>query len=188
MSQRKAAARSFLLGGALPILAFVVVEQIYGTVGGIIAGLVFGAGEIAWELKSTGKVQRITLFSNALVLVLGLLSLWEGDGFFFKMQPAIFLLVFAAILIGSSFIGTPFLLATARKQNPNLPPVAEERIRGLNTRVGFLFLALAALSAYSAAYWSTAAWATLKTVGMPLILVAYILLEGACARFLSRKR
>lgn len=186
MSQRKQAVRGLLLGGLLPILAFVVVEQIYGTVGGIIAGLVFGAGEIAWELKKTGKVQKITLFSNALIVVLGLLSLWEGDGIFFKLQPAIFMIVFAAIFFGSSLLGKHFLVAAARKQNPELAPVALERLRGLNTRLGFVFIGLAALSAHSALYWSTAAWATLKTVGFPVILGAYVLGEAAWIRLRKR--
>jgi intracellular septation protein len=117
MSPRKNAVRLFLLGGALPIVVFAVVEQIYGTLGGVIAGLVFGGGEIAWELLKSKRVQGITLLSNFLVLVLGLLSLWENDGIFFKMQPAIFMLVFAGVFLVSSMLGRPFLLEMTRQQN-----------------------------------------------------------------------
>jgi intracellular septation protein len=186
MNPRNVAIRNFLLGGLLPLLAFVLVEQFYGTMGGIIAGLLFGLGEVAWELWRHGRVQGITILSNALVLVLGLLSLWEEDGVFFKLQPAIFMLVLSLLFLFSSALGKPFLVAAARKQNPHLPEIALKRMRGMNTRLGFLFALLAALSAYSAFYWSTAAWAFLKAAGLPLLLVLYMALEFLWMRFSAR--
>lgn len=177
MTPRQAAIRNFLLGGALPIAAFAIVEQLYGTMGGVIAGLVFGGGEMGWELWRLGRVQGITLLSNSLVLVLGLLSLWEDNGVFFKMQPAIFLLVFAAVFLGSAVLGKHFMVEAAKKQNPGLPPDLLERFRGVTVRVGFLFVALAALSAWSALHWTTAAWAALKGIGLPIMLGAYLVLE-----------
>lgn len=182
MTPRQAAIRNLLLGGVLPIAAFAIVEQIYGTMGGVIAGLVFGGGEVAWELWKLGKVQGITMLSNALVLVLGLLSLYEDNGVFFKLQPAIFLLVFAGVFLGSSLLGKHFMVESAKKQNPDIPPFLLERFKGVNTRVGFLFIALAALSAWSAFRWTTAAWATLKGVGLPVILAAYLLVEMVLIR------
>ncbi len=186
MSARKSAVTSFLLGGLLPIVAFVVVEQIYGLKGGVIAGLVFCVGEIAWELRKSGKVQGITILSSALILILGALSLWEDDGIFFKLQPAIFMAVFAVVFFLSSLLGRPFLLELSRKQNPNLPLALSERLRGMNIRLGLLFVGLAGLSAYAAFYWSTAAWATLKAAGLPVIMVFYILLEMVWIRASGR--
>lgn len=183
MTPKRAAFRNLLLGGVLPIAAFAIVEQLYGTLGGVIAGLTFGAAEIAWELWKHGKVQGVTLLSNALILVLGILSLWEGDGVFFKLQPAIFMFVFAGVFLGSSLLGRPFMVEAAKKQNPDLPPFLLERFRGVNLRVGFFFIVLAALSAWSALHWSTAAWATLKAVGLPALLAAYLAVEIALIRF-----
>jgi intracellular septation protein len=170
----------------LPIVAFALVEQIYGTVGGVIAGVVFGGGEILWEYNRLGKVQGITWLSNALVLVLGLASIWENNGVFFKLQPAVFMVVFAVIFLGSSALGKPFMLEAAKKQNPNLPEQIIPFFRGLNVRLGFLFIALAGLSVYSALYWSTAAWASLKAVGLPAILLVYMVCEMAWMRLRRR--
>lgn len=188
MNPRRAAIRNFLLGGVLPIAAFAVVEQIYGTIGGVIAGLVFGGGEILWEYFSQGKVQGITWFSNALILILGVVSLWEGDGLFFKLQPAVYMLIFAGILLGSSAIGKPFLLLAAQKQNSNIPRELERRFRGINTRLGVYCLLLTALSVYSAVYWSTAAWAALKAVGLPLLTLLYVGVEVVFIRLSARNR
>lgn len=171
---KKGAALSFLVGGLLPVVAFTVVEQFYGPIGGAIAGIVFGAGEICWELWRNGRVQKITWLSNLLVLVFGVLSLWESDGTFFKLQPAALLLIFAALLFGSSFLKRPFLTALAKKQNPTLPPEAEALLTRMNFRLGFVFLILTAISVYAAFYWSTVAWATLKGVGLPVLLAIYM--------------
>jgi len=178
--------RGILLGGLLPILAYVLVEQVYGTIGGMIAGVVLGAVEVGWEYRRYGKVQGVTWLSSGLVLVLGGISLWEGEGVFFKLQPAIFLLVFALIFLVSSLLGRPFFVALAKKQNPGLHPFLEERFHGINWRLGFLFLALSALSAYSAFHWSTAAWAALKAVGLPAGVFAYMLIEVLWIRLFAK--
>jgi intracellular septation protein len=184
----KAAALAFLVGGLLPVVAFTVVEQFYGPIGGAIAGMLFGAGEIGWELWNSGKVQKITWLSNALVLIFGALSLWEHNGIFFKLQPAVLLLIFALLLFGSSLLKKPFLTALAKKQNPDMPPEAELLLNGMNFRLGFVFLFLTAISVHAALYWSTVAWATLKSVGLPIILGVYMVIEFAWLRLMRGKK
>ena len=53
--EQKKILRSFLLGGLLPVIAFSVIEDRFGTVWGLIAGMVFGGGEIIWEWRTLGK-------------------------------------------------------------------------------------------------------------------------------------
>src|SRR5512138_100394 len=99
--------------------------------------MVAGAGEIAWEKWRLGKVQGVTWASNFLVLLLGALSLYEDSGVFFKLQPAIFLVAFSFLCLGSSLIGRPFMLEMAKKQNPALPPEAWPKLGKINFRLGF---------------------------------------------------
>ncbi len=188
MTPQKPSAKTFLIGGLLPILAFTLVEQYYGVVGGLIAGILFGLGEMVWEYKRDGRIQRITIGANLLVVLLGVVSLFEGDGFWFKLQPAILLFIFGAILLVSSLMKKPFLVAMAKKQNPELPEAAEHALRGMNFRISFVFFALTALSVHAALAWSTAAWATLKGVGVPAILVVYMLLEALAIRLRIKRR
>jgi intracellular septation protein A len=168
-------------------VAFAVVERFYGAIGGALAGIIFGAGEICWELWRTRSVQKITWLSNALVLVFGILSLWEDNGVYFKLQPAALLLVFALLLFTTSWLKKPFLTALAKKQNPALPPEAEALLNRMNFRLGFLFLFLTAISVHAAFYWSTAAWAILKGVGLPVLLAIYMAGEFIWLR-ISRAR
>ncbi len=180
---QKPSFQTFLLGGLLPVIAFTIVEAYYGTIGGLIAGITFGLGETLWEYLRLKRVQKITIFSNALVVILGGLSLLENDGRFFKLQPAILLAVFGALLIGSSLLKTPFMVALAKKQNPNLPEVGIQRLTGLNLRLGFLMLVLAGVGVHAAYYWSTALWATFKSIGAPVAMAIYVGLEILVIRF-----
>lgn len=180
-------ARTLILS-LLPVGVFILIEALYGTVAGIIAGAVSGVGEIAYEYWKNGRVDRLTIVSNLLVLGLGGLSLYEDNGAFFKLQPAILLFVFAAALIGSSLLGRPLLVLLAQKQRPDLPPLAVERLRGFNFRMGLCLTAIGALGAYGAFYWSTAVWATFKAVGAPVLMIAYTAIDFSILRWRMRRR
>lgn len=177
----------FLFGGLLPVISFALVEEYYGVLWGCVAGMVFGIGEILYEKIALKTVSGITWFSNALILILGGLSLISEDGIWFKLQPALVLLCFGAIVVGSSIINRPLLTAMALKQRPDLPLAALEMLTGLNFRVGILFLALAGLSTWAAYSWSTEAWAFLKSFGVLIILVLYIVGETLIRRFLGKR-
>lgn len=169
--------QQLLLGGVLPIAAFTLVEQIYGTWGGLIAGLVFGLGEVIFEFQQTRRVQAITWISTGLILVLGSISLLDDNPVFFKLQPAILTFVFAIALWVSHWMKKPLLLMFALKTNPHLPPHAVQALFGMNFRFGFVALALGLISVHAAYQWSTAAWAILKAVGFPVALVLFMLIE-----------
>lgn len=185
--QRSQILGTLLVGGVLPIVAFAVVENYYGTVGGLIAGIFFGLAELIYEKLRFGKLQGITIAANLMVIVLGGLSLIENDPVFFKLQPAFMIFAFSGLLIGSSALKKPFLLALARKQNPTLPESAHRALSGLNLRLGLFMILIGALSVYAAYRWSTAHWAILKGVGVPLLIGVYMLAEVLWIRFSRRQ-
>src|SRR5262245_35786510 len=108
--------------------------------------MVFGVGEIAWEYIRDKKVSAITLGANALILILGGISLVSSEGFWFKLQPAIMEAVFAVILIGSFALKRPFMVLMADKQNlwanvqPEAKPILQKKFAGLTLRLGIFFL------------------------------------------------
>jgi intracellular septation protein len=176
----------FLFGGVLPVLAFALVEERFGVIWGTIAGMIFGFGEIVYEKIRLGKVNGITWFSNALILVLGAVSLISQDGVWFRLQPAILLFCFGAALLGSNAIGKPLLVGMALKQRPDIPSDRIGILKTLNLRIGILFLLLAGLSVDAALRWSVEAWAFLKSVGVTIIIVAYFGGEVIYARIKAR--
>lgn len=184
----KASARALFLGGVLPVIAFALAEEWYGTIGGLIAGIVFGAGELTYEFIRYKKIQGVTIAGNALVIVLGGLSLIEGNAVLFKLQPAILVFAFAAFLLVSSAIGRPLLVEMSKKQNPGAPEELHKKLAGMNTRIGLCLIAIGLVSVHAAFYWSTAAWAFLKGIGAPLILFAYMAVEIVILRRRARRK
>lgn len=174
---------ALLLGGVLPIVIFTVVEEYYGTVWGLICGMVFGIGEILNEWRTQKRVDAITWFGNGLLITMGLISLYTKEGIWFKLQPAIIELAMAVILIGSVVIRKPFLVLMGKKQGvfarvpPNVEPILVAGFKGLTFRLGVFFAAHAALATWAAFHWSTRAWAILKGVGFTLSMILYMLAE-----------
>lgn len=183
----KPSMRAFLLGGLLPIIAFTVIEEYYGPLYGVIAGMVFGVGEIAYEWRTLGRVQGMTWAGNGLLLFFGAISILTNEGIWFKLQPAILEGGFALILWGSCLAGKPLLWVLANKQ-AKLPVQAEKPLGGLTVRTGVFFAVHAGLATWAALSWSTAAWAFLKGVGFTLSFIIYMVVESLLLRYRFRSK
>lgn len=169
--------RSLVFGGLLPLVAYTVIENEYGTRWGLVAGLAFGLGEILWEWTRHRRVNRLTWISNGLLLALGGLSLLSEDGLWFKLQPAILEAVFAVALIGSLWRGGNLLSSLMNASGQPPPPALQPFLRGLCFRTGLFFALQAALATHAAFFWSTEAWVLLKGVGVTVSFVIYLGIE-----------
>lgn len=184
----KSQSLSLLFGGVLPIIAFTFIEDSYGPIWGTVAGMVFGIGEIIFELYRYRKVSTITWIGNGMILSLGGISIFTQDGFWFKMQPAIFELFFALFLWGSLIAKKNFLLLMAEKQNQNIPEFIKPQFNGMTFRIGIFFFLHSLLATWAALYWSTAAWAWLKGAGVLISMIFYMLIEAIYLRSQIRKK
>ncbi len=174
---KRSQAMSLFFAGLLPVIAFTIIEDQYGIVAGLIAGMVFGVGEIAWELFKYRKVNRMTWIGNGMLLVLGAISLISSEGIWFKLQPAIMEALFAFFLLVSLVVKKNLIVYIAEKQGQVLPEQIKSRMTGMTFRMGIFFLFHAVLATYAAFYWSTSAWAILKGVGFTLSFVLHMILE-----------
>lgn len=173
----KTQALGLFFGGILPVIAFTLIEEKYGVVAGLIAGMVFGVGEIIYEIIKYKKVQTITWIGNGLLIGLGAISLISTDGIWFKLQPAFFEFGFFIFLLGSWIFKKPFMKLMIEKQNPTAPDFLKNAMSGITLRISFFFLAHSVIATYAAFYWSTEAWALLKGVGLTVSMVLYMVLE-----------
>lgn len=181
-SNPKAQAASLFFAGLLPVIAFTLIEEYYGTMAGLIAGMIFGVGEITYELIKYKTVQKMTWIGNGMLLILGGLSLISSEGLWFKLQPALMEGLFALILWGSVLAGKPLLSYLAKQQGHALPEMIEFRMRGITIRSGLFFAIHTSLAVWAALAWSTTSWALLKGLGLTLSFILYLLLEGLLLR------
>jgi intracellular septation protein len=188
--------RALLVGGLLPVIAFSVIEDRFGTLWGLIAGMVFGIGEILYEWIKLKKVDAFTWAGNGMLLVLGGVSLVTNEGIWFKLQPAIIEAVTAVIFCGSVIVKKPLMAGLLKKQlaaqqaakggpvQPfELAPWLTPLLAGATFRFGLFFGAHAALATWAALHWSTAAWAMLKGIGFTVSFIVYGLAEAWFLRY-----
>ncbi len=178
---------ALFLGGLLPVIAFTVAEEYYGPVAGVIAGMVFGVGEIIFEWIRYKKVSSITWIGNALILVLGGISIFSAEGIWFKLQPALFEGFFAIFLWGSLFFKKNFLVMAAEKQGQKVPEVLIKKMDGLCFRMGVFFAIHTFLAVWAALYWTTTQWALLKGVGLFGSFLLYLVIELFFIRYQMKK-
>lgn len=187
-SAKKKKAATLFFGGLLPIIAFTVIEERYGIIAGLIAGMVFGVGEIIYEYVTVKKVSTITWIGNGLILGLGAISLIFNEGIWFKLQPAILEFGFFVFLLGSWFMNKPFLKLMIEKQNPDAPDFVKAQLSGMTLRLSFFMLAHSLIATWAALYWSTEAWVMLKGIGLTVSMVVYMALEILWARVKLKKK
>jgi len=173
----KQAALSLFFGGLIPVIAFTVIEEKYGVIHGLIAGMIFGFGEIVYELIRHRKVATMTWIGNGLLLVLGGISLISSEGLWFKLQPAIVEGLFAFALWASCIVKKPLLVFMAEKQGQQLPKHVKEKLFGVTFRTGFFFAIHTGLAIWAALDWSTTNWALLKGIGLTVSFVVYLAAE-----------
>lgn len=174
-------------GGLLPVIIFTVIEESYGIMAGLCAGLIFGTSEVIYELIRHKKVSTLTWVGNGLLILLGLISLVAQNGIWFKLQPALFEAGFFIFLLGSWFLKKPFLRFIIEKQNPETPDFLKETLSGMTLRLSLFMLAHAILATWAAFEWSTRHWALLKGVGLTVSLILYIGAEILWLRFKIKK-
>lgn len=173
----KSQAASLFFAGLLPVIAFTFIEEYYGVIPGLIAGMIFSVGEISWELYRHKKVQKITWIGSGLLIGLGAISLISTEGIWFKLQPAIMEAIFAFVLWGSVLLKKPLLVFLGEQQGHQFPPELKSRMTGFTFRLGIFFAIHAVIATWAAFDWSTTAWALLKGVGLTVSFIAYLVIE-----------
>src|ERR1700722_19916146 len=106
--------------GLVPVLIFWLVEDKFGTFWGLIAAMIWAVGECIYEYVKTKKIQKLTLFSTGLVVVLGGVGALLDKSILFKFQPVIMEVVFAVVILWGGRKGEPLLLKMARQTRPEV--------------------------------------------------------------------
>jgi intracellular septation protein A len=190
-STNKKSMIKMMLISLAPIIAFIYVDEYYGPKAGVIAGISLGVLETLFLYLTEKRLDKFSLGSTLLILIMGSLSLLTGNQLFFKLKPAIVNIVMVMIVLGSSFMKKPIMLLFAKKQfgenfTPN--PYMLSYFSGISYRLTFLLIFHTVLIVYSALYMSNAAWGFITKGGSFILMGIYLVIEFFYAKFIMPRK
>jgi isopentenyldiphosphate isomerase/intracellular septation protein A len=150
-----------LLPGLIPLLIFIVADEIWGTKVGLIVALGIGIAELGFYWIKDKKIDSFIILDTALLLVLGIVSLALENDIFFKIKPALIELILLVIIAFSLWGPRNLIMAMSQRYMGELElNKGQERMMRINMLVMFWITAVhIILVLYSAEYMSKEAWA-----------------------------
>ncbi|WP_075181910.1 septation protein A [Pantoea sp. 1.19] len=159
----------------LPLVVFFVFYKLYDIY--VASGaLVVATGlalVISWFLFR--KLEKMTLFTFALVAVFGTLTLVFHNDEFIKWKVTIIYALFAIALLVSQFLMGKPLIQTMLGKELQLPPHAWRR---LNLAWALFFLVCGLANIYVAFWLPQATWVNFKVFGLTGLTLLFTLLSG----------
>ncbi len=147
--------------GFIPLLIFIIADELFGTRIGLITAILVGIGEFAYFYIKDKRIESFILFDVGLIVILGGISIVLENELFFKLKPALIELILVFLLGVHAFSDKPLLLMMGKRYMKDLP-VNDLQLMMMRklTRVLFIIITVhVALIVYSAYYMSKEAWA-----------------------------
>ncbi len=149
----------------LPVIAFFVVQQLYGFDAGLIVMVLLVIGLIAVSYALGRTPPRFAVFSTAALLVFSIPSIVTGDGTYFQVSDTILDGALALLLLGSWGLRYPLLKLLFGR----VFAITDEAWRILSLRWGVMLLIMAVLNEVFRLGYSEDVWAYFKlfsTIGI----------------------
>jgi intracellular septation protein len=146
-----------------PVVVFFVVYRFSGIYAATAAIMTTMAAQIAYQWFRHGKVNKMFLASGIVVGILGAITLALRNPLFIQWKPTIVSWLFAAVFLGSQFIGRQTLVERIMGQAVQLEP---SFWRQLNMTWFATFAVLGALNLYVVYHFPEAIWVNFKLFGM----------------------
>ncbi|NVO19249.1 MAG: NUDIX domain-containing protein [Bacteroidetes bacterium] len=172
-----------LLPGLLPLIIFIIVDEVWGTRAGLIVAIIFGFTELIVILLKERRLDWFIIFDTALLMMLGAVSLLSDNDIFFKLKPAFINVIFCVIIGLSAFSNSNLIMLYSKRYLKDLPddPNLQKEMRRTFRSIFWIFFLHTVLIVYSAFYLSKPAWAFISG---GLLYILFILFFGW--QFLNR--
>lgn len=178
-----------LLPGLLPLIVFIVADEIWGTEIGLLVAVGFGLFELFFTYLKTHHFEKFIFLDIGLLTLLAGVSIVFKDDIFFKLKPAFIEIVFAVLIAVSVFGSKNIVLEMSKRYMKDVritSDMGSKMNRSLKT-IFYIILVHIALVVYAAFFMSKEAWGFISGVLFYLIFVGYFLIEILRAR-ISRKK
>jgi len=168
-----------MLPSLLPLLVFILADEIWGSEVGIVVALVVGVAEFIFIWIRENRADKFVLADTALLVILGGVSLLLENAVFFKLKPALIGVIFCIILGFSAFSKKNILLMMSKRymKGVEINESAVEKMRKSTRNMFWIFSFHTALVTYSAFFMSERAWAFISTALFYILFGVYFAVE-----------
>ncbi len=188
MLDRKTLLKNFTIG-FLPLLIFIIADELFGLTVGLIVAIVFGITEVIFTYIREHRLDRFILLDTGLILTLGMISLIFHNDIFFKIKPALIESILVILLGITAFSSNPILIRMTGRYMKGLEFSDDQvkMMRRMMQRMFYIFIIHTILIFYSAFYMSTEAWGFISG-GLFYILMGIMALNEFIRAKLQQRR
>jgi isopentenyldiphosphate isomerase/intracellular septation protein A len=177
-----------LLPGFIPLLIFIIADEIWGTKIGLIVAVAVGIAEFVYTYWREKRLDSFILLDTVLLVGLGAVSLLLDNEIFFKLKPAVIQTIFCLILAISVFSPRNLLLVMSKRymKGAEINNEAEKKFNQSLRALLFIFLFHTALVYYSAYFMSKEAWGFISGGLFYILFAVYFVIEFLRNRFFNK--
>jgi isopentenyldiphosphate isomerase/intracellular septation protein A len=163
--------------GFIPIIIFIIADELFGTKTGLIVAIAVAILEFAYYYFRYRQVEKFILFDVGLLVILGGVSILLNTDVFFKLKPAFIELIMVILLAIHAFSNKPILLIMGKRylKDMEINELQMMFLRNISRLLFFIMLAHTILIVYAAYAMSKEAWAFISG-GLVYIVFAVIFL------------
>ncbi len=168
-----------ILPGMLPLLVFILADEIWGTEIGLYIAVAFGVIQLIVIYFKEKKFDKFVFFDTLLIVIMGAISIILENDIFFKLKPAIIGLILVAILGISAYSPKNIMMKMSERYLRGFEMnELQQKAMLRNIRIMFwIFLAHTFLVFYSAFFMSKEAWAFISGVLFYLVFAGFFVFE-----------
>ena len=104
-----------MLPGFIPIVAFIIADEVWGTFYGLVVAIAIGLAELAYSLIKYRTIDKFVILDVGLLLALGGVSLIFDNDIFFKVKPGIINLIITGLIGYSAFSENNIVLMMSKR-------------------------------------------------------------------------
>ena len=158
-----------------PILLFFIAYKFGGIY--VATGVAIAASfvQIGWVMARGKKVETMMWLSLAIIVVFGGATLLLHNETFIKWKPTVLYWLFAAILLGGSWLFNKNIIRSMMAKQVSLP---ESVWNKLNLSWAGFFIVMGVTNLYVAFNFSTDAWVDFKLFGSTAMMLVFVIAQS----------
>ncbi|NIP72212.1 MAG: septation protein A [Gammaproteobacteria bacterium] len=171
---------SKLLFDFFPILLFFAAYKLEGIYVATAVAIGASALQVGLHWARHRRVERMHLVALGVIVVFGGATLWLQEEIYIKWKPTVVYWLFAAVFLGSQFVGRQPIVQRVMGTQLDLPRAVWRR---LNLGWAGFFVAVGVINLYVVYNFDTATWVDFKLFGLLGLTLGFVLAQ---ALYLSR--